>query len=544
VGGGGILAEYVYGADDRLATIYEGPGSHSFAIRRDAAGRLTRIFEQTGHVPPQPTGREMTYTWRPDGLPQTMTSHSVTTTFGYHATTANLVSTIDTVGRTRAMSYDDAGNLVFSSDGQASWTFGYDANNRVTSVKDGEQNETVLGYTQTACGCSERSLVTSIHTPDLLPLQAWRFEYGPSGRLAKAFDPEGREEAYAYHPTTGQLTGVTDRNNQTTQFAYDQLGRLTNVVDALNRSHGRSYPVPDRFKWNGPSLMAGSPDGTSAPKALNGHLRSGEYQIGENGYDSYLANIVTDQRRSRGFPQVSFYRDATFELSYGHSWDDAGRLTHRDDRAGKPINETAFPGGTGQYDNQHWGWSLELPHSMLGTYDAAGTSTFIRRWNSEYDVHTVEQTQNEVLYLYTRDTAGRVTRLQRRYFGNGIFFGPESTYDYYPNGYLKQIVNADGTHDLAYDARGLLRTITIPGEGVYTFEYDVAGRNRALTHPDGHQRIQAYDPEGRITSRCYRYPGNLGLDRCYGAKYDPSAIPSSSRIPRASTPSSTTRSID
>lgn len=155
-------------------------------------------------------------------------------------------------------------------------------------------------------------------------------------------------------------------------------------------------------------------------------------------------------------------------------------------------------------------------------------------YNTDYDateVDGIETPDPWVQYAYTRDAGGRITQVSRTFqpgIVTGTFIaptvGPTSSYAYYPNGYLQSRTDADGEHDYVYDTRGLLLTITIPGEGAYTFGYDALGRNTQLTFPDGHVRVQAYDNEGRITSRCYEYTGGLET-RCYTASYDPAGNP-------------------
>ena len=90
--------------------------------------------------------------------------------------------------------------------------------------------------------------------------------------------------------------------------------------------------------------------------------------------------------------------------------------------------------------------------------------------------------------------------------------------------------DADGEHDYTYDARGLVESIEVrdPTTGTlretWTFGYDALGRNNSVTFPDGHTRVQEYDQEGRMTSRCYDYSGALPT-RCYTASYDPVGNP-------------------
>jgi YD repeat-containing protein len=97
---------------------------------------------------------------------------------------------------------------------------------------------------------------------------------------------------------------------------------------------------------------------------------------------------------------------------------------------------------------------------------------------------------------------------------------PDSSYEYRPDGRLARVTNADGVHAFTYDARGLVATQTIANEGAYSYGYDKVGRSATIIFPDGHVRRQAFDELGRITSRCYEYPADSTLNRCYGAQYD------------------------
>ena len=222
------------------------------------------------------------------------------------------------------------------------------------------------------------------------------------------------------------------------------------------------------------------------------------------------------------------------QISYGVQLDGAGRTTRRDDRNGLPfagsvvLDTNVPPTLSGQLTKDVVSWTSSLPIALPNSHEgAAGNAVY--SYDVEYDLTQTTgyggiRGNNYVDYGYTRDTAGRVTRIDRGYHYALNFNTTSSTYKYEPNSdRLKQIVNADGTHDLTYDARGLLRQISIPAEGTYVFDYDALGRNSKLTYPDGHTREQLYDNEGRITSRCYRASGLP--DRCYTATYDPVGNP-------------------
>ncbi|MBI3203074.1 MAG: hypothetical protein HYZ29_16170, partial [Myxococcales bacterium] len=100
----GTLWLYGWGSDDRLSQAQPRGTNIFYPIERDATGRVSRIHdERTNGF--GPTGRQSLFTWRADGQPQTITEHGVTTTFGYDATTANLTTTTDTLGRTLTLTH-------------------------------------------------------------------------------------------------------------------------------------------------------------------------------------------------------------------------------------------------------------------------------------------------------------------------------------------------------------------------------------------------------------------------------------------------------
>ena len=138
--------------------------------------------------------------------------------------------------------------------------------NRLRTSRDGLGNATELRYEQVGCGCSERDEVAGIHTPDLPAGVEWTMSYGPQGRLAGVTDPHGFTESYAYEPT-GEVKTVRDRLARTTTLRHDGLGRVLSLVDTLGRTHTRSYAVPVGGAWSGPTLSAGSGDGSAATAA-------------------------------------------------------------------------------------------------------------------------------------------------------------------------------------------------------------------------------------------------------------------------------------
>ena len=517
----------------------EGFGGSTFfhALERDAAGHVIRAYDANlqdlgGGAGPfafPVAGKESLFTIRADGQIATRTDRDASTgrtltqTMQYEpAGSANPLGWTDTVGRSTVYTLDAYGNITSTFDGTATTFSSFDAMNRLVETRDALGNATTYGYSDETCGCSRDNLVTSIHTPDLPAGVAWQMSYDGDGRLSSVTDPDGFTERYTYEPS-GETKTVLDKLGRTTTWSHDQLGRIKTMLDTANRSHANTYAIPSSGSWTGPTLMAGGADATAPTTSLTGTLRSGDYQIGHNGYPQ------------EGYPAaVSLYRDATFQLGYADNWDRFGRLRTELDRVGKPI-DSVIPNelGTGFFAMRK-GWNIRTSLSILGQ-ESTNTTTGGGTYTANFGQNAFFEDVSTDGYFgfntggsserLTRDSAGRVIQNVRSFTatfggtsGPPIATGITSTYTYRPDGRLGRLVNLDGTHDFTYDSRGLMATQTVSDEGTYTYGYDEMGRNTYLKYPDGHVRRQLYDDLGRLTSRCYEY--SLGTVRCYTASYD------------------------
>ena len=511
---GGYTHHWFYTPDGWLSGEIAVVSALGQAYARDAAGHVTRTYDSNDlHLAPPPvSGQFAEYTYRSDGQLATKTEHAVTTTFTYDdaGATRNALGWTDTLGRSMAYVLDARGNVTQTSDGTATTHATYDVHNRVIETRDALGNATTYGYNAAGCGCSQDSLVTDIHTPDLPAGVEWRMVYDVDGRLASVTDPHSFTESYAYE-TTGELKKLTDKLARDTSWTHDQLARVASMVDTLGRRHGNLYMVPSSGAWTGPTLMAGSGDSTASPTDLAAALRAGDYQIGQNAYPTH------------GQPAaISLYRDATFALSFTRLFDRDRRLTTRADRAAFAFDSSSVPSPVpdGTFWQQRNTWNnLTARPVLVGTETVRsdGASQGSSYGQNIYFDDTVangsgfEQSSETLL----RDVAGRVTSLIRRHDAGGPL---TSTYTYRADGRMARIVGPDGTRDFTYDSRGLMETQAVLGEGTYHYGYDVMGRPGSLTYPDGHVRMQVYDDLGRLTSRCYAYSGPT--ERCYTAQYD------------------------
>ena len=509
----------LYRPDGRVESISTG-GNNIFVNRYNAEGRLVQVDEAPNLG--APIRVEATYTYRPDGLVDTATDRGFGTSFTYDSR-GLLSGATDALGRSVALSRDAAGHVVTTSDGQASASQAFDLNGRLTQSLDGTGNATTYRYDATDCGCSQEDRVTAIHTPDLPAGKSWTFGYGPEGRLIRITDPDGRDTSLGYKPT-GELAQAIDALGRTHTMAYDAQGRFTGALDALGRAQAHTQPTPQSGGHAGTSFLASRPSGAPSTDATAA-LADGEYQIGVGSF----SNV---EMLSRGRPRTTFYRDATLQVVYAQAWGNAhGQFSRRIDLQGaSPLvngDLGSLPGTKGQLSDYasavdiNWG----LYPTSNETTRPSGFSDATFAYNARREV--IEATGGFAgfgpRYAYTRDIGGRVTFLERR-----DVFSPDplfnTSYAYTPQGYPGGFTNGEGAHSFTYDARGLLATMVAP-EGTYSYEHDAAGRNRLLVFPDGHQREQAFDAQGRITSRCYRYPGQPAFDRCYTSEYDATGNP-------------------
>ncbi len=537
-------ASFTYDSEGWLSSLWQAPAINVVrTFGRDASGHVRSVSEP---------GHTVSFTYRPDGQLATRTERGVTWTFGYDENDKNVTSLTPQAGAqlpTLTVGYDLFGNVTRSSDGDGAVTAHFDANNRLEWARDPSGHETTYRYARPDCGCSEESRVTSVHTPDLPEDRAWRFEYGPGGRLARTLDPDGHAHALQYD-ARNQLTGTEDPLGHTAALRYDALGRLRETQDPLGRTLRAVYPDLARGVVVGPSMTVLSPPNVPPVTSLSAPLAEGQVQIGQ----SALSSAWGDP------PRISFYRDATFELGYGTTYNAAGWPLSVKDRAGIALTDDGWDRNGRFFDAT----MTYKPDALVPVVTNVSSSTPAPWWTEFAYNEAFDMTQSNLVRVapnterYGRDALGRVRHIER-------YFGVARDDSYRQTGFVWQVTDVtrdargrvtetnsyteDGreelsenpvTHEetrvyrrdrmpydkrtLTYDAHGRVATLTVEREGTYTFHYDEMGRVDVLTYPDGHRRTQRFDFEGRIVERCYVY--DAGTTRCYGADYDAAGSPS------------------
>ena len=129
----------------------------------------------------------------------------------------------------------------------------YDLDGRQTKVIDGNGNETVTEYNDAASGsCSSCSGTNGEGQPSktIYPTYTQEYKYDSRGRKTEEKDVLSATEAYSTqfsYDSVGNLIAQTDKENRTTTYQYDELGRRVKAIDALGGVTEYTYDNRDNL---------------------------------------------------------------------------------------------------------------------------------------------------------------------------------------------------------------------------------------------------------------------------------------------------------
>lgn len=204
-----VTTKYGYDASGDLTQVTD-PRGNATNYGYDKLGRLTEIA--------QPLEQTTTYTFDPAGNELSKTTGVGSLEYGY----------------------DAANRLTSIKSGESSLrSYGYDAANRLTAATDAEGHKIEIGYTEEGAPSSIKdgrgqSLTRSYDTRGNLVKQVdgrgtLEYGYDKLDRMTSLTDPQGKALGFAYDPE-GDLTEVTRPNGVTTTNLYDEAGRLAETT--------------------------------------------------------------------------------------------------------------------------------------------------------------------------------------------------------------------------------------------------------------------------------------------------------------------------
>lgn len=417
-------------------------------------------------------------------------SNGAETHFVYNAQ-GYIATQIDALGRVTTYEYDEHGNKTrtIAPDGATS-IFDYDTHKRLIAQTDPNGNQTEYVYNETG------NLIQTVFANGSIE----RREYDAEGNLVSFIDAMGNATFYEYKGTN--LTQMTDPLGHVTQYEYDDLNRMTAIVNALGERTEYAYDVSGnvvKITFASGAVFSYTYDALgnclTQVDAL-GNTIAYEYDVSGN----ITAIVAADGNRTE-MAYTANGQIAQIMNSLGNT------TIYAYDSNGNKVSDTDALGNTTYYEYD------ELNRLIRKITPSGAELTY------EYDMVTglVTATTDEtgVCNVFEYDAVGNLTA---RVFANGGRI--ENSYDvmnqlvrqtdpsgditeftYDSLGRLSSVTDAlGGTTTYAYDAIGNLTKVTDALNNSTQYEYDALGRRVAVVEANGARTEYAYDSAGNLAS--------------------------------------------
>jgi YD repeat-containing protein len=516
---GGEITTYTYDDAGQLTKVTLSDGSF-LDYTYDNAHRLTQVADNLGN--------RITYTLdfagnRTQEQVFDPGSQLAQTRSRVYNNLNRLTQEIGAMGQTTAFGYDNQGNVT-SIDGPLAGTVDrtintYDALSRLTRVTDPHSGQVNYGYNgldqltsvkdprnlETTYGYDGLSNLNQQVSPDTGPTSN---TYDLAGNLLTQTDAKGQVTSYAYDVLNrvtsityhggvvhtyaydqgangkGRLTQIVEPNS-TTDYVYDQKGRLTSetriiggvsyvtayAYDSAGRMTGITYPSGRQVNYTLDSLGRIQQVSTTKGGVTQPVVSSVAYRPFGPAQSFSLGN---GQTYSRGFDQdgrIASYTLAIQSIAVGY--DPASRISFLSD-AGNPTNTNNYG-----YDNLDRLTSFTGPSlNQAFSYDGVG-NRLTKTVGANTDTYTYGTTSNRLATI-----AGASNRTYA-YDNNGSTTGDSvNTYAYDTRGRMVQATSSVGATDYKVNSLGQrIRKTNSQGDTVY--HYDAQGKLIAESNAAG-----------------------------------------------------------
>jgi RHS repeat-associated protein len=380
--------------------------------------------------------RQWTRTSR-TGRASTITLDALGRTISY-----NLDSAIDAT----ELDYNDIGRLATVSRGGVVKTLSYNANQRLSSVQDGNGRQTNFDY----------DLADRVAELTLPSGRSYQFAYDANGRTTEVTMPDGQTHRRNYNASGKDASYTPPGSADSLAWSYDDDGAwietnlfnsdiLAASYDEGGRPSGRDYPDV--------TVAFGYGDSTNRIRSIQRDPGSGSAQNIALNYDAELVTSATWSGASNG----------TFNYSYD--------------------NRTLLSGITGTAN-------IAYTRDNDGLVTKQGPFTYARS-GSLGAVNRISDGTLETNISY--NATGRIA--QRGFSVNGTtVYQAVLSYDD-ANRISRRIETIDGstrTLDYGYDADGQLTSVTQGGNVLESYNYDLNGNRTS--------NAASYDDQDRLRS--------------------------------------------
>lgn len=543
----GAKTTYAYDEENRLVYIID-PEANAYLS--NIYDDKDRVIEQhygdyDGYISYEPLKTILTdfnggiteYYFNPNGTTQkkvvyAQATQSYTTLYEYNEHQETVKITYPK-GNVLEREYDDKGNLTKdirrpqadSTDAESLITLmAYEPQyNMLTSVADAKGNITTFEHD----GHGNLNLITYTEVNGQTPQAS--FTYDQFGRLETSTDPNAIVTKYEYAADLGYLSGVIKNYhsqlpiggdpmlNVKTYFSYDSIGNITSVTDANN--HTTTFAYDDRNQVTSTVSAAPFNYATKFSYDRNGNLIRLERQADDLKTQWQKTEYIYNSRDE--LISVKQYQNNTDYLLTTYAYDGKGNRVAVIDPEGNSTMYTydVLDQVSRKIDakNNFTDYSYDANGNLESITDAKGNATlytydrFDRLTRIEYPDTSTEQfaydknsnLTNKILRNthdidYAYDTLNRLT--------TKIYLDASTVdYTYDINSRLVSVGANGGSPVISYDYDNLNRVINVHSvfgslSSDIGYSYDAVGNRTKLTYPDNEYITYNYDNLNRLSA--------------------------------------------
>jgi YD repeat-containing protein len=360
----------------------------------------------------------------------------------------------------------------------------FNSSGQETSSVDRDGNTTTFGYSN-----GQLTTITDMNN------QVTTLAYNTSGLLSTITDPDSRTATLTY--TGSQLASITDPANDVWQYGYDSANDLTTLTDPNSHTTTFTYNSADRVS------SVTQPDSTTEQLTA----------MQMNGWAAAGSSNVTAVLLATG-DQAQFTDGNNNVWNYGLDWLGFGKTV----LAADPLGDTSLiyrdPNGL------PWMASDPLARRTRDFFDNLGNPTKIVQADDSYAQYQYNSFSEPTQYTdptgdtttYTYNSKGDLTQIENALLNTW-------TYTYNAAGLVTSIEDPLlHTTSYGYNSLNELTNVTNALNQTTTFAYNSAGQVVSTTDPLGYTSTFAYDAMNRLTGKTL--PDSSSTNSVYSYTYD------------------------
>lgn len=463
----------------------------------------------------------------PNGRITTWSDPNNTISYTYNAV-GKLLQVSNEFGRSLSLTYDvnDANHIACVTDSAGRTVrLGYDAKGNLTTITDANGFTTNFVYDPNNDG-----RITKIYYPTEPNNPFVINAYDSLGRVKTQTNANGYTYQYFY---TGYRTEETDPCNYSTVYTFNDYGRLLTQTNPLGNQTTYQYDGQLR------KTLVTYPRG-NATRYIYDTNHNVLQAIQTPVLGSGEPNIVETFTYEPNFNRVATYTDPNGRIAMFQYYSN-GKLCQID----QPMVDGNIPRTVFTYNAHGQTETITDPEGMVTKYQYDPNGSLI----STVVDYGVEPNKLNITTSMTYNTTGDVNSTTDPRGNTTTFdydamrrlikvispplFNYVTTYEYYPDGTLKQLVRQTNDPNqwqvttYTYTPSGKIETVTDPNGDTTGYQYDALDRLMKTTDAENHITTRLYDAAGRPwkvidandnNSVIYSYNANGSIETLKDAK--------------------------